>query len=185
MATKKETKKKVTKTKEEGIRKVPFKNYLLLLFVCILTICIFAGGSVMYRKLEKRKLEVSVLKGIVPEISINDLDSYTVENDLFYLYVGSSGDYQSHAIEEDILAYIKKKDIKNDLVMLNVRNVPSFTDFKKEFNEKFAKFDYAKLNDYPAFIIFKDGKVLNIVQKTSTAKLDIGSIDNLLEEYGL
>ena len=185
MAVKKGVKKKVAKTKEKDNRKVPFKNYLILLFVCLLTVCLFAGGSVMYRKVQKMRLEVSPLKQLVPEISVDDLDSYVVENDLFYLYVGASGDYQCHVLEEDILKYIKDKDIKNDIVMLNVKNISNYSKFRKDFNDKFSQFDYAKLENYPAFIIFKDGKVLNLVQKNKEFKLDVGHIDGLLEEYGL
>ena len=181
MAVKKGTK----KTKEENNRKVPFKNYLILLFLCIITICIFAGGSVMYRKIEKRKLEVSVLKGFVPEISVNDLDSYVVENDSFFLYIGSTGDYQCRLLEEDILKYVKDKKFKNDVVMLNAKNISSYSDFVTDFNDKFSQYDYARLKNYPAFILFKDGKVLNWVQKTNESKLDIGHIDSLLDEYGL
>ena len=84
MTVKKKTTKKVVKKKEEE-RKVPFKNYLILLLLCIITVTIFAGGSVLYRKSEKSKLEISALEGVVPEISINDLDNYSVDNVLFYL----------------------------------------------------------------------------------------------------
>jgi len=183
---KKVVKEKVTKekSKKEELRKVPFKNYLILLLVCIITISLFAGGSVVYRKIDKRKYEVSRLEGIVPEISPENLDNYTVENDFFYLYIGSTDDYSSHAVENEIIDYLKKKDIKKDLVRLNVKKINNYNEFVKTFNAKYSKYDYTKLETYPAFIIMKDGKVLNLVQKTSEARLAIGNIDTLLDEYG-
>lgn len=173
------------KKKEETERKVPFKNYLILIFVCLLTIAAFASGSVIYKKYEKRKLEVSVLKGVVPELSVDTLDNYVVENDRFFLYIGSTGDAASYTVERDLLDYMKTKDIKNDLVMMNAKNIPDFNKFASDFNSKFSQYNYAKLNAYPAFIIMRDGKIVNLVQKKDDARLSINDIDKLLEEYAL
>ena len=183
MAVKKKPTKKVVKKKEDE-RKVPFKNYLILLLLCIITVTIFAGGSVLYRKSEKSKLEISALEGVVPEISINDLDNYSVENDLFYLYIGATNDYNSYSIEKELLDYTKKKDLKN-FVRIDARKINNFKEFADSFNIRFSMFDYSKLKSYPAFIIVKDGKILNLVQKSDDSRISIGDIDTLLDEYGL
>ena len=176
--------KKEKKNKDVKLRKVPFKNYLILLFVCCLTIGIVVFSSHVYRREEAKALETPVIDGVVSEIKKEDLDNYIIENDSFFLYIGSASDYNSREVETDLIKYFDKRDIKNDTIYLNVTNETNIEDFYKDFNKKYVVNDYSKINSYPAFVIIKEGKVLDLVQKKDSQKLHIGDIDRVLDEYG-
>ena len=181
--TKKVTKKTNTVKKEPNNRKVPFKNYIILLFLCFLTLGIVFAISNYYRKIEQKELETPVISGIVSEIKKEDLDNYIVENPDFFLWIGSSYNYNSRDVEKDLIEYFKKNDIKDRMIYLNVSNEKELDDFYDSFNSKYVEKDYAKLFDYPAFVIIRDGKVLDLVQKKTKQKLTISDIDRLLGEY--
>ena len=144
--------KKVVKTakNKQKERVVPFKNYLVLLFICLATLGIVSFASIAYRRMESKKFETPVISGVIAELKKEDLDNYIVENDSFFLYIGAASDYNSREV----------------------------------FNKKYVVNDYSKLESYPAFIIINDGKVLDLVQRKETRKLNIGDIDRVLDEYG-
>jgi hypothetical protein len=130
-----------------------------------------------------KQMETPVINGVIPEIKKEDIDNYVVENDSFFLYVGSASDNNSRNVEKDLIKYFEKREIKNDTIYLNVTNENDLDNFYKTFNEKYVVNDYSKLKDYPAFIIFSDNKVLDLVQKSENRNLNIGDIDRVLEEY--
>ena len=174
--------KKTKKKKEEEVRVIPFKNYLLLLFICLATVGVVFGASTIYRREEAKKLEVPVIRGSVPEIAVDNLSNYIVENQNFFLYIGTTTDPNSREVEKDLIDYFKKRDISKSMVYLNLSDTNS-EKFFEDFNKNYVKIDNIKLNNYPAFIIFKDGVVLDRVQKDGNVKLGIGDIDRLLDEY--
>jgi hypothetical protein len=172
---------KNVKEKEEE-RVIPFKNYLILLFICLATIGVAFGASTIYRREETKKLEVPVIRGAVPEIAVDNLANYVVENQSFFLYIGTTIDPNSREIEKDLIDYFKKRDISKNMVYLNLSDTNS-EEFFKDFNKNYVKIDNIKVDNYPAFIIFKDGVVLDKVQKEGNIKLGVGDIDRLLDEY--
>jgi hypothetical protein len=183
--TNKETIKDVksNRKKETKLREVPFKNYIILIVICFATIGLMSLFSILYRRYEMKQMETPVINGVIPEIKKEDIDNYVVENDSFFLYVGSASDNNSRNVEKDLIKYFEKREIKNDTIYLNVTNENDLDNFYKTFNEKYVVNDYSKLKDYPAFIIFSDNKVLDLVQKSENRNLNIGDIDRVLDEY--
>ena len=179
---KKVVKKETTKVKEKT-REVPFKNYLILTFVCLVTLGIIVFSSIVYNREEKKRLETPVISGVLAEIKKEDIDNYVVENESFFLYIGTASDYNCREVEEDLIKYFDRRDIKNETIYLNLTNETELNKFYEEFNSKYVINDYSKLKAYPAFIIFKDGKVLDLVQRGENQKLNIGDIDRVLDEY--
>jgi hypothetical protein len=142
----------------------------------------FIIDKTIYRREETKKLEVPVIRGAVPEIAVDNLANYVVENQSFFLYIGTTIDPNSREIEKDLIDYFKKRDISKNMVYLNLSDTNS-EEFFKDFNKNYVKIDNIKVDNYPAFIIFKDGVVLDKVQKEGNIKLGVGDIDRLLDEY--
>lgn len=183
---KKKIKKVVKKEKapKEKTREVPFKNYMILALICLFTLGIIVFSSIMYTREEKKKLETPVISGVLAEIKKEDINNYVVENESFFLYIGTASDYNSREVETDLIKYFGRRDIKNDTIYLNLTGDNDVKKFYEDFNSKYVVNDYSKLKAYPAFIIFKDGKVLDLVQRGDNQKLNIGDIDRVLDEYG-
>ncbi len=178
------TKKVVKKTTEkEEEREVPFKNYVKLFIICIVTLAAVLGASIIYRTIEERKLNEAVIKGHVSEIAIENFDNYVVENDMFFLYIGGIKDNNSREVEKDLIEYFKKNDIAKNMVYLNASNIENLEEFFNDFNSKYATVESNKIKEYPAFVIMKNGKAIATEQKKNDEKLTIGLIDTLLESY--
>lgn len=175
---------KKVKTTTEKTREVPFKNYMILALICLFTLGIIVFSSIMYTREEKKKLETPVISGVLAEIKKEDINNYVVENESFFLYIGTASDYNSREVETDLIKYFGRRDIKNDTIYLNLTGDNDVKKFYEDFNSKYVVNDYSKLKAYPAFIIFKDGKVLDLVQRGDNQKLNIGDIDRVLDEYG-
>jgi hypothetical protein len=171
------------KEKDEELREVPLKNYMILLVICLIVIGIAVSLSAAYTRVKNEELTKPILVGSIPEVGVDNLDNYIIENDSFYLFVSSITDYNSREVEKDLLEYFKRNDISKRMVYLSVDNIKDLDSFYEDFNKKYSVFEYAKLKAYPAFIIIKDGKILNLVQKEEKIKLGIGDIDRLLDEY--
>ena len=177
------TKKVVKKTTKKEEKDIPFKNYVKLFVVCIVTLAAVLGASIIYRTIEDRKLNEAVIKGHVSEIAIENFDNYVVENDMFFLYIGGIKDSNSREVETDLIEYFKKNDIAKNMVYLNASNIENLEEFFNDFNSKYATVESNKIKEYPAFVIMKNGKAIATEQKKNDEKLTIGLIDTLLESY--
>lgn len=161
-------------------RVVPKKNYIIL--VAIYIICIFAilGIKVLYRNYKEYRLTIPVIQGKISEINMNELDEYIVAHDDFYLYVGVSSDKNCREIEKDLVKLLESRGIKDETVYLNVSETSKA---KAEVTSKLSKYGTLDNNFYyPLFIIFKDGKIMGILNKQSEV-VNIGDVEKLLDEY--
>ena len=183
VSKKEKIKRKKVDNNGNKLRVVPFKNYIILMVICFVTIGVVSMSSILYRRYERKQMETPVINGIIPEITKENIDNFVVENDSFFLYIGSASDNNSRTVEKDLIKYFDRRDIKKDTIYLNVTNENEIDNFYKSFNEKYVVNDYSKLKAYPAFIIFRDSKVLDLVQKSDDRSLNIGDIDRVLDEY--
>ena len=141
-------------------KKIPRKNYFKATLIVSLTLLISLAICVSYNKYLDYLETVPLIRGYVPELEPKNLDDYVVENEDFYLYVCKAPDEDCEYIEKSLINMIEKKGL--EFVYLNISDAKE-NEFYNDFNEKYA--DNNKLYSCPAFIIFKDGKVKDLVQK--------------------
>ena len=169
--------------KKENIneRNIPLKNYVIVFSVVIFTLLLVLSLFIFFNVKKNRELQIPVIRGAVPEIEEKDVDSYMREHDYFLLYIGTSDNTNCRSLEEDLKDFIKTKNI-NNLVYLNITNVKDKKLFYDEYNKKYA--EGVKLSNYPAFIIIRDNKIYDLVERDKR-QLQIGDIQRLLDEYNI
>ena len=101
-------------------KKIPIKNYIILSCIIISTIILTLFITSLIKAYKSEKLSLSPLSGLVEEVNINELDIVTNEKNEVILYVGFTNDRKVYTLEEKILKYIRKHDLTNSFLYLNV-----------------------------------------------------------------
>lgn len=164
------------KDMENKERVIPKKNYIkvFLIYAIVLVMTFIAVYS--YDSYQKYQNSISILKDTIVELNIESFNNYILENEDFLLYIGVPSSKESRRVEEDLLSVIEKYQLENRMIYLNVSD--GWTNFSQDFNTTYDK----KLDKYPAFVIFSNGQVLDLVQ-SGNKNLTAADIVQLLDEY--
>jgi len=165
---------------------IPRKNYIKVISMFVIVIVASLVCSHLYFKNQEHVKTIPVLRGVVNEIkSAKELDNYIMENNDALIYVGVASDNNCRELEEELITLLKKNNLLEEVVYLNISdfNDKEKNDFYADFNKKYG--DKKVLDNYPAFIIFNEGKAFDIVSRTNKQELQIGDIDILIDQYEL
>jgi len=161
-------------------RKVPFINYvkfgLIVFFTLLISIIIF----IVYNNYKNYIKSIPILRGVVTEINIEDVDNYIEENENLFLYFGAVDDKNSIKLEKKLARYVKNDNL--DFIYVNFTNVEDKYSFYDKFNKKYSYSYNNKIFSFPAFIYIKNKKIEEIVQKNGT-ELFIYDILDMIKTY--
>jgi hypothetical protein len=161
------------KTKE-----IPKKNYFVYSIIFCFTLGLSLTIFFFYNNQKQYEESIPVLRGKTKEIEIKDVDEYLIENPNALFYVGVANDSNSRNVEDKLIDLINKNNLS--IIYINLTNVTNKKDFYNDFNDKYSV--DKSLSNYPAFIVMREGKVLDIVQR-SDRDLYIGDIEQLIDIY--
>ena len=137
------------------MRKIPVKNYFILLIMLFgVVVVTFAGKNYYNNNLKK----VSSLYKYANHINRDELKEYLVESSSLIIYVSDKYDLNNEEAEELL---------KNKIVELNLYNNFIYVD-SRVFNDKFLDYFNStyhtnlNINNLPTIIICDDGIVENI-----------------------
>ncbi len=171
--------KKVEKKPMDEKRKNYIRNYAILggiFAVCIFLTLYFCKWYEVYKEYER---EIPVIRGSLYEINRDELEHYVVDNSNVILYMCTATSDECRSFEKKFGKYVTRNEIQEEVVYLNLTGIDE-EDFLKAFNEKYPY--KPKLNGtYPAFVAFRDGKVVSILQMKKNKKVTISKVQNFLE----
>lgn len=128
-------------------RQVPKKNYIFLIILFVTTIGVVFLFSYWYKENEKYKKE-DVLKPFLPQITVQELDSYIMENPDIIMYLM----LEEESVDRKIKTLLVDENAKDELVIIDC--LLATPDFKKYTTQKIV---------IPNLIAFKGGKVADIM----------------------
>ena len=165
------------KRKEKNSERIPIKNYIIVIIMFAVSILIVFGLRGWYRNYKEYRLTIPVISGKIQEIKLNEFDSYITSHENAFIYIGTASNRNCRDIEEDLVSLLKKRNIKNDTVYINM------TDMKEnELTKILKKYEFVGNVNYPMFIMINDKKVVAAVKREGS-KLTIGDITQLLDEH--
>lgn len=167
---------------KEEERIIPKKNYIIIVMIFVITLIIVFVLRNRYIMYQDYQLTIPVISGTLNEIKDKEVYTYLDEIDDVMMYIGTAGDNNCRKLEKDLKKFVVDNDLKSKIIYLNITNVKNLNEFYDNFNENFV-IDNRYIDSFPAFIIFKDGKVLDYVSKINNKYLTIGNIEQLLAEY--
>lgn len=171
-------KKKKTQEKEQ-IRKIGLKNYIILALIFIVVTLITLYLSSVYKVYEQSKREIPVIRGTLSEITTEEVEHYISENPTIMLYVCTASDSKCRSFEKDLKKLVKREELQEELVYLNITQEEKET-FHESFNEKY-KSRFKLKSNYPAIIVFDEGKVTHMLQEKENKKLSITKTSQFIE----
>lgn len=165
--------------KKETERKVGIKNYLILTLIFIIATIITLYLCNVYNVYEESKRQIPVIRGTLSEITSEELEHYISENPTIMMYICTASNETCRNYEQSLKKYIVREELQEAMVYLNLTEEEN-QNFSEQFNEKYSV--SLKLKDnYPALIIFEDGKVTHLLQGKEKEKLTITKTKQFME----
>ncbi len=145
-----------------AVKKKNVKNYFILVLIFVLGIGITLYLSKLYHVYDDYQKETPVIRGVISEITNEELEHYLMENPTTVLYMCTSSDTECRSFERDFKKLIEKDDLQEEIIYLNLSDV-SREEFVDSFNEKY-EYRNDLTTDYPAIVLFEEGKIRKILQ---------------------
>lgn len=163
-------------------KKIPAKNYLIVLVVSIIIIIIILLGRIYYNNYKEVKLNISVLStNGVKEININDLDYALDETTEVLLYVGYTGSSKVNSMEKKLYKELERKNLLEKFMYLDVSDYMKSNNYLAILKSKFPLIEN-EITQAPMIIYVKDG--IPVEAMSSELKMiDYTVLNNMIEKY--
>ena len=165
--------------KQEEKEKNLFKRYLILIFICLLSIGLVIYLCKWYKVYDDFQKEIPVIRDTLSEITDIDLEHYIMDNPSSIIYICTASNETCRSFEKDLKKLVVKKDYTDVIVYLNLSGLDQ-DKFVEEFNNKY-KFKNKLTTSYPAIVIFEDGEVSALLQGSDDRKITVGNVKDFLE----
>ena len=158
--------------------KKKIRNYIICVILFIACFGLILYLRELYRFNEAEQKKIPVIQGYISEIYNDDLEHYITENPDGVIYMCIANDENCRIFEREFKKLLKKDVYNDNLLYLNLLDVDQ-DKFLEEFNSKYI-YKVKLSKEYPAFVLFEDGKVKAILQEKDR-KLDIVKVKHFLE----
>ncbi len=157
--------------KEDQKRKIPTKNYIILLVLFIAIIALVLYLCNLYHIYDAHQREVPVIRDTLFEIQPEEIEHYVMENPTTVFYMCTAADETCRNYEKDLKKLVQKEELQSAIIYINLSNVDS-DEFVSTFNTKYP-YKISLKKNYPAFVVFQEGKIISILQADKNSKLTI------------
>ena len=135
------------------MRKIPKKNYFILVLVFIITIALLYYFYMWYSAYNTHQAKTSVMEGYVNVVNYNEINNYILENEKVYVYVSKVNDDNITTFEKEFKKDLSREQIKNKILYMNVTSILN--------NNKNLKYGLSE-NTVPCILVFKNGTLESI-----------------------
>ena len=163
--------------KEKSSKKI--KNYIILVLLFVASMGLVLYCCELYKVNEAEKKKTPIINGMLSEIYSGDLEHFILDNPTTIVYLCAANDDQCSTFERSFKKLLKKKNYEEQVVYLNLTDVDQ-DEFVEEFNNKY-NYKTKLTTNYPAFIVFEDGKVKSVLQGKEDKPLSIEKVKQFLE----
>ena len=157
-------------------REIPFKNYIILALVLILTIIGVIYIFMWYSSKEKSKLELPILDDYIMPINYNELNDYIVENKDAVIYTSVLNDVNIRLFENKFKNVIIKNNLNSSILYLDLTNEIKDNNVLLKMEKK-----YGTKVDIPSVMVFRDG-VLTDVYNIKEDNYNVKKLEKYLEK---
>lgn len=167
------------KTTPEEKQKKKVKNYIILVFVVLLFVGLVLYLCKWYKVYDEYQKDIPVIRDSLQEIVNEDLEHYILDNPSSLIYICTANDENCRDFEKKFKKLIEKDELADEIIYLNVTGIDQ-DNFVNSFNEKYTKKKKLTTN-YPAIVVFDEGKVVSILQAKKDNKLKIDDVKHFIK----
>lgn len=135
------------------MRKVPLKNYIILVVVFILVFLLTIALANLYNN-QGKKIETNFFE-FYNKIDMRDFNQYIIENPDAIIYISDRYDKSTSKFESKLKKYIQKNNLYDYVICIDKNNIDN-SDKIKILDQKID------FSSYPIVIVVNDGKIVNI-----------------------
>ena len=99
------------------------KKKILLIVICIATISVLVLAVRLCDNKTNSTLSISVINDSIKEIHEDEINTILVEHPNSIIYISNSSDESSIKFEKRFKKVIKKYNLENDIIYLNINNI--------------------------------------------------------------
>lgn len=140
--------------KEE--RNIPFKNYIILAIVLILSVLGVIYFYMWYGEIKNNKIYTPVMNQYLSVINYNELGTYLIENKDVILYASVLNNEETRNFEKKFKKIVKQYALNDDILYLDLTNEFKDKDLYNSIRDKY------NLLDMPCLIVFKNGMIYDV-----------------------
>lgn len=167
------------KTTPEEKQKKKVKNYIILVFVVLLFVGLVLYLCKWYKVYDEYQKDIPVIRDSLQEIVNEDLEHYILDNPSSLIYICTANDENCRDFEKKFKKLIEKDELADEIIYLNVTGIDQ-NNFVNSFNEKYTKKKKLTTN-YPAIVVFDEGKVVSILQAKKDNKIKIDDVKHFIK----
>lgn len=166
-------------------RKIPLKNYIILLVIAVLFVFLVFYMRNWYNTTKVYYNGGSFVLDVSTKINQEELNNFALENPNFILYVSYGFNDDIKKFEKEMKKTIVKKNI-NNIVYLDASGIDTkmFNDYLiKNFISNKTEVKNVKKDSNVSIYVFNNGNISHVVNKADERGAD--NVEKLLEKYGL
>ncbi len=160
-------------------KKIPKKNYVILLVMCLLTFLLAYYIYRWYVVYSDYQNNIPVIKDSLVEITEEEMEHYISDNPTATIYVCTASDINCRNFEKNFKKLIEQKSLKEFIAYVNISDIDD-QDFIDRFNSNHP-YKKSALGKYPAIIYFEDGEISDILQSNDEEKISISDVKQFIK----
>ena len=168
--------------KEEKEEKNLLKNYIILVVILLLVVGLTIYLCECFKVYKEEQKTIPVIRGtLISEITEVDLDPFLIENPSAIIYACTASDDKCRSFEKDFKKIIEKNSLQDSIVYLNLSGVQDQQVFVDDFNSKYGNKKNKLSTNYPAILLFDEGKLKLVIQGKDDKKLKLEKVNDFIE----
>lgn len=134
-------------------KNIPFRNYVILSIVLILSIAIVIYFYMWYGEIESSRVNTPIIDNYLSVINYNELDDYLIENKDVIIYVSVLDD-ETRKFEKKFKNIVNEYLLNGNMLYLNLteESKKSLNSFKDDYN----------ITSLPCIITFRNGHLIDV-----------------------
>ena len=147
--------------KNEKLRVIPKKNYIILGIVILITLCLLYYFYMWVDAYNETRLNRPILNKYMEVINYNELEDYLIENPNTLIYVSVLEDNEIREFEKKFKNSLRSNKIDRDILYLDITSDIMDRDKKNDMESKYTFNSYSIIS-VPSILVIENGMLKNI-----------------------
>ena len=168
--------------KSNSVNKTVVKNYIIIIIVFVLLVILSIYIGAWVKAYKKDILSKSPLDGVIEKVNLSELDVTLAEMNEVVLYVGYLNNQTVHDTEEDLLEYIKREDLADKFIYVDVTDYLKDNEYLNILKDTFTNIS-DNIKEAPLLIYVKNKEAIKVINSVN-GKLytyDVASLNDLYQ----
>lgn len=167
-------------------RNIPIKNYFILALIIVITALVVIYSCAWYKQYTETSEVTPIITSTLREVREDNLDIVLKERDVAIMYMCTTNEVICRSFEKSFSEYINDNNLQDDIMYLNLGYDTDENNLLERVYDKYKSDDLVKkVHDYPTLVIFKDGKIVDVLSSSAKNKITIKKVEEFLDGYEL